>query len=169
MADKTLTAIASFGDQASGSALIVAEIDSQVHQDADGNVKSVFLPGDEVFFLLHYDASVAIVRVLATDGGDVQRIGQVTRSNTLESTFQHPADLVDLPHRPNGQPDVKWFGRSGSLLLSGRSLRTDAAPCLGEISYNFTAMQYRHRLVNGIVLQPGEAFPVDVVVEYRVD
>ena len=53
---ENITQILSFGEESSGSgALIVAEIDVDKHLDAEGNAKRSFLPGDEVFLLVHQD------------------------------------------------------------------------------------------------------------------
>jgi hypothetical protein len=169
MSDKTVTGIARFGESSAASGSIVAEIDGAMHLDADGREKSSFLPGEAVFFLLHHDANVKIVRVRSTDDGDVQLIGKVTRSKSQEITFEHPAHLVDLSYRPGGQPTAKWYGRGSNLYLSGKSLQADLAPCLGDISYPIVATQYLHRPTSAIVLQPGEEFPVDIIIEYRVE
>jgi hypothetical protein len=169
MSDRTVTGIARFGESSAALGAISAEIDGAMHLDDDGNERTAFLPGEAVFFILHHDANVKIVRLRATDGGDVQLIGPVVRSRMEQITFEHPAHLVDLPHKPNGQPTAKWYGRSSNLYLSGQTLQADLAPCLGDISYKISATQFLHRPISGITLQPGEEFPVDIVIEYRVE
>lgn len=169
--DKTVTGIASFGADVSDAAtagLIVAEIDDTMHLDADGQPQTVFLPGESIYFLLHYGATIQLVRVRDTDGGDIQRIGAVTRTRTQQITFEHPAHLVPLPHQPSGQPRAdKWYGRSSNLHLDGLELSADLAPCLGDISYEIAAVQYCHKPLAGLTLAPGEEFPVDIVIEYQ--
>ncbi len=165
---ETITRVLSFGEAAAGSgALIVAEIDEDKHLDDDGNVESSFLPETEVFVLIHHDPEIKIVRVRDTGEGDLQRIGTVTRSRTEEMTFTHTEDKQDLPHNPNGVPSASWYGRSSSLVLDGRQLRAVSCPCLGEVTYSFTAVQYRYRLPGSVDLAVGEQFPVDLVVEYE--
>lgn len=170
MSDKTVTGIGRFGESsAAASGSIVPEIDGVMHLDADGREKSSFLPGEAVFFLLPHDANVRIIRVRATDDGDVQLVGPVTRTRAQQITFEHPAHLVELSYRPSGQPTAKWYGRGSNLYLSGKTLQADMAPCLGDISYPIVATQYLHRPMSAIVLLPGEEFPVDIIIEYRVE
>jgi hypothetical protein len=170
MSEQNVTGIASFGGKSVATgAMIVAEIDGAMHLDGEGQERSAFLPGEPVYFLLHHDPEVKIVRIRTTDDGEVQRIGQVTRTRTQELSFDHPAHLIELAYRPSGQPTAKWYGRHSNLFLSGLSLQADLAPCLGEISYPIKATQYLHRPGSGLVLQPGEAFPVDLKIEYKLD
>jgi len=163
-----VTRVLNFGEEIAGSgALIVAEIDVDKHQDDDGNAKSSFLPGEEVFVLIHHDPDIRIVRVQDTGKGDLLRIGRVTRSRTEEMTFTHPADKQELPHIPFGGVSASWYGRSSMLVLVGRQLQASSCPCLGDISYNFSAVQYKYRLPAGVSLAVGEQYPVDLVVEYE--
>lgn len=169
MSDNTVTAIARFGQKSvEGNSLIVAEIDGYMHLDGDGQERHVFLPGEEVFFLLHLDPDVKIIRIKATDDGDVGQVGMVTRTRTQQLSFDNPNHAITLPYRPSGPLDAKWYGRSSSLLLSGLSVKASSAPCLGDVSFPITAMQYVHRPLNGVVLVPGETFPVDLKIEYTV-
>ena len=169
MADKTVTAIASFGGSSGVSGSIIAEIDGEMHLDKDGNERSSFLPGESVYFYLHYDSNVRIIRVRSTDGGDVQRIGSIIRQKTQQITFEHPAHLVDLQYQPKNKPTaIKWYGRASNLFLTGRTLQADLAPCLGDITYQIAAVQYLHRPPLGLTLDAGETFPNDIVIEYEV-
>jgi hypothetical protein len=161
-----ITRVLSFGEDVSGtSGLIKAEIDVDMHLDGDGKAKSSFLPNEEVFVLVHHDPDIKIVRVRDTADGDLQLIGSVTRSRTQEPSFTNPDDKHELPHIPKGMPTAKWYGRNSELSLSGRSLQAVWAPCLGDITYNFVAMQYKYRLPVAITVVIGDPFPVDLVVE----
>ncbi|MFT5728754.1 MAG: hypothetical protein ACI8PB_002910 [Desulforhopalus sp.] len=165
-----ITSVVSFGESvSSSSALIVAEIDFDKHKDDDGNAQTTFLPGEAVYFLVHHDPTIKIVRVQSTDGGDVQRIGVVTRIKTVELSFDHPAHLLTLGYNPAGAASAKWYGRQSNLYLDGRDLQADLAPCLGDVSFPFVAVQYLHRPIDGLSLAAGESFPTDIKVEYTVD
>lgn len=165
---ETVTRVLSFGEDTAGSGtLIVAEIDVDMHLDDEGNAKSSFLPGEEVFALIHHDPEIKIIRVSDTAGGDLQRIGLVTRVRTQQMTFTHAEDKEELPHIPNTVPTASWYGRSSGLALDGRQLQAAGAPCLGEITYSFAAEQYKYRLPVGIEVAVGEQFPVDLVIEYE--
>lgn len=164
----TITTIVTFGGAAAASSgLIVAEIDGAMHLDAEGNERSSFLPGEEVSFLLHYDpAKVRIVRLRATDDGDIQQIGQVTRTRKEQLTWQHPAHLIDLRYLPSGGLSAAWYGRSSNLYRTGRSVQADLAPCLGDISYPVAFTQYSHRPAVAEIAD-GEEYPTDIIVEYE--
>lgn len=168
MSDSTVTNIISFGGAvAAASGLIVAEIDGAMHLDGDGNERSSFLPGEPVYFLLHYDASkVRIIRLRSTDDGDVRRIGQVTRERLEQITWQHPAHLIDLRYLPAGSLSAKWYGRGSNLYRNVRQVQADLAPCLGDISYPVQFVQYLH--VPAVAEIPdGEEFPADIIIEYQ--
>lgn len=169
MSDKP-SAIITFGGGTGGnvSAMIRVEIDEAMHLDEEGRAISTFLPGEPVYLLVHHDSHARVVRVRDdTADGDLQLIGQVTRIKTEEITFTHAADEHDLQYQPSGQPSARWYGRQGSLSLSGRTLKASGVPCLGEISYPISATQYLYRPSSLISCLPGEQFPVDVVVEWE--
>lgn len=170
MTDQTITAIGSFGASASGSsvsALLRIEIDAEMHTDADGNEIRTFLPGDEVYLLVHHDSRARIINLRDTAGGDLQRIGQVSRGKNEQITFQHPAHENELQYQPAGTPSADWYGRSSGLRLNGRTLTAANAPCLGDISYAISAVQYLYRPSSLVTCGIGEEFPVDVIVEWR--
>ena len=169
MAENVVTKVVRIGEESgSSSALFVVELDEAMHLGADGNVVRSFLPGEQVFVLLHHDPVVRVVRVADTANGDLQRLGTVSRSRTVQVVFPAADDAQDLPHNPDGLPSVVWYGRSSQLQLAGRALRAPGAPCLGDVTYVFTASQYRYRLPAGVTLAKGERFPVSLVIEVEV-
>ena len=168
MSQSTVTTVISFGGSSdSGSGAISAEIDGAMHLDAEGNERSQFLPGEEVYFLLHYDpAKVRVIRLRATDNGDVQRIGQVSREREEQITFLHPADLHSLGYQPEGGLLTKWYGRSSNIYLQGGQYHADLAPCLGDIKYSVRFEQYLHKPAT-VQIPDGEEFPTDIIIEYE--
>jgi len=168
MSQSTVTNIIKFGEVvAASSGLIIPEIDGFMHLDATGEERSSFLPGEQVYFLLHYDpAKVKIISLQATDGGDVRRIGKVTRERTEQLTFQHPAHLLDMRYTPTTDPEATWYGRGSNLYRSGRRLQADLAPCLGDLVYDVEFIQYLHKpAVDDIA--DGEEYPTDIIIEYQ--
>ena len=168
MSDSTITSIIAFGGAVSAaSGLIVAEIDGAMHLDAEGKERSSFLPGEPVYFLLHYDETkIKIIRLRPTDDGDVQYIGRVTRTRVEQLTWQHPAHLIDLLYLPSDQLSEKWYGRGSNLYRTGQQVQADMAPCLGDISYPVKFSQYLHRPAV-VEIADGEEYPVDIIVEYQ--
>ena len=164
----TKTVIGSFGEVVSADGSIVLEIDTTMHLDSDGSVQSSFAPQEGVYFLLHYDSSkVKINKVINTDSGDVQRLGRVSRSRAEEVTFTHAAMQKTLLHTPNSVPTARWYGRSSGLVLEGKNVSAPGAPCLGELLYVFSAMQYLHRPPRDLELDSADEWLTDIVVEYE--
>lgn len=167
--DHDLTLIASFGEAVADSGSVVMEIDEVKHKDADGNMPSEFPPLTEVFFLVHHDpAETKIVSVKATDGGDIQRIGEVTRTKTQRLTFASD-EAVQLSHLPSGTVTVtKLYGKTGTTFKrEGRALTPSAWPCLAEVSYPVRMIQYKHRIVSGYVLDGDDKFYAAAVCEHE--
>ncbi|SDP69872.1 hypothetical protein [Desulforhopalus singaporensis] len=163
------TIIVPFGDGVAGdSGFIRAEIDASKHADSNGNLPSEFAPGTEVFFWLHYNAAeIKINCVAATDGGDIQRIGEVTRIKEQQITFAD-TEPVELSYWPKSDPTVtKWYGRTSALTLNGKQLAATSAPCLADISYPIRAAQYKHRLVSGVSLSAGDKFYTAAIIDYE--
>ena len=165
-----LTGIGSFGDEITSSGgLIRAEIDAEMHADADGNLPGEFAPDTEVFFLVHTGPRVTIVGVQSYDDGDIQRIATVTRTATAHIEFEDPAKPVELPYLPASPLTVlKWYGRTSVLTLDGRMLTAAGAPCRADISYQYTAVQYSQRLATGWTLNDDGKFFAAARIEYTV-
>lgn len=163
-----LTTIASFGEEVSSSASIQAEIDPDKMADSDGNLPSEFLPGTEVFFLVHYDSSKVVIKnILSTDGGDIQRVASVTRTKEQRLTFES-SEPVSLSYIPSGSITVKkWYGRTSGLTREGQQVTADSPPCLADISYPIAAIQYKHRIVSGYTLNDEDKFYTAAVIEYE--
>lgn len=166
---KTDTLILSFGVAVqTASGLMLVEIDPLVHKDADGNQMARFPQNVEVFFILHHDPRISIVRVNDTADGNVTRIAEVTRGGSQENvTFTHGAAEKSLSHIPIRLPSVSWYGRGSGLVLKNKNIVVaTGAPCLGDLTYQYRATQYRYRPPE-MSLALGEEFPVDMVIEYQ--
>lgn len=163
----TKTVIGSFGQAAAAGGSIVLEIDAAMHLDSEGNERSDFLPGEGVYFLIHHRSSITIKKVRATDGGDVQKIGKVTRDAEQEVSFTHPAMTGQLGHLPRGSVTASWYGRTSPLKREGQDISASGAPCLGKLSYRYEAVQYLHRPPAGVSLDADGQWLSDIVVEYE--
>ncbi|MFA6135476.1 MAG: hypothetical protein WC869_15800 [Phycisphaerae bacterium] len=165
------TIVVKFGESVSAADqdLFVLELDAELNVDTAGKAKSEFVPGDEIFFLMHYDAARLRVQAIKTTAGQVVLQGQVSRSKTDEQLFvaaasgQGVSEPVVLPHLPSAAPTVQWFGRESALTRTGRSLTAAVTPCLGKITYNYNATSAKLS-PPPLNLAPGEEFPVAVVI-----
>ena len=169
MTETPVTVIASYGlgGSSSSSALFMAELDETMNLDEEGKAKSQFAPGEPAWFLLHHAANVRVIRLRDTAEGDIQLIGPVSRTREQQITFQPPGHEVELSYQPSGTPSAVWYGRSSGLVLSGRKLKADAAPCLGDISYPIAATQFLYRPPPGMTIEADEDYPIDVVIEWE--
>lgn len=163
-----VTGIASFGVQvATAAGLIIVEVDDRSHPDGSGGVKSVFEPGEAVYFLVHHGPDIEIVSVKCADYGDVQRIGEVVRTREEEIFFADLGTTKELGYYPSSSPSVSWYGRGARVLRAGREVRPSAqAPCLGVVSYPIRATQYLHR-PQSLSLAVGESWITGISVAYR--
>lgn len=158
------TIIVKFGASvAADQVLFVVELDNTLNIDSAGEVKTQFFPGDEIFFLMHYDPAKLTVQAIKTTAGQVVLHGQVIRSNTLEELFTAPDEPILLPHMPSGEISVQWFGRTSSLVRSGRSVTAADTPCLGNITYPYTATLAK-LIPPPLSLAADEEFPIAVVI-----
>lgn len=164
---EVLTRILPFGSAAESSSLFMVSVDPAAHADEKGNVPSSFLPGTAVSLIVHHDSDLQIKRLLDSGGGDLQRIGKVTRSNTVEVQFMAADESVSLPHTPLGTVVASWFGRESGLSGVGRELQAAVGPCIGKVSYQYEAVQYTYRPTGGLELVGDEQFPVLIVAEYE--
>ena len=56
------TIVVEFGDGADSSGFVAMELDETLNLDSDGNVKTSFAPGNEVWFWLQHDETLRVGR-----------------------------------------------------------------------------------------------------------
>lgn len=161
------TLVVRFGEAGrSASGNVVAEWDDTLNLDASGQVKSRYIPGDEVYLLVHAPG-VQILRLAATDGS-VSGSGEEVLDRAEELGFGSIDDLHELRYLPAEAPVVTWCGRQGlGLQRTGRSVGVDDGfPCLAKVSY---PVQFeRYRLQTPVrTLAANEEYPLLVYIYYR--
>lgn len=129
---------------------------------ADG-VKSQFNPGDEAYFLAHFDADKLRIADIQATAGTVINQGHVTRSVTDELLFTARGEALTLSHIPAGYLESTWFGRSANLDRNGMQVTADVAPCLGNVTYDFSAMSFKY-VPPPMTLSDKESYPVAIVI-----
>lgn len=160
------TIVVSFGEAVSSDALFVVELDDTLNMDGEGNVKTSFFPGDNVYFLMHYDANLAI-KSIETTSGMVDRQGSVVRQNLMEIFFQSTDDEHDLPHNPSSHPTGTFDGRQSVLTRKGRKVKAVSTPCIGDISYSYVADLAMY-IPPAITLEEDEQYMVGIVINVDV-
>jgi hypothetical protein len=156
------TIVVSFGDSVDSDALFVVELDDTMNLDDEGNIKTSFFPGDYVYFLMHYDPNL-VVTSIQTTSGQVELQGRVSRENTMEIFFQDSTDEHDLTHNPSSHPTGVFDGRQSSIIRSGRKVKAASTPCIGDITYSYSADLARF-IPPTITLEEGEQYRVGIVI-----
>ena len=138
------TLVVAYGDDvAEADQTAVVELDGTLNLDSDGETKTQFAPGDEVYFLVHHDADLVIDKVVPTDG-TVVAMGAVSRSREADLLFVDE-DAVSLSYLPAGSLSVDWQGREGSgLSRDEQSVTiTDGWPALAHVAYGVDFYLYK--------------------------
>lgn len=161
-----VTAVVGFGS-ASESGFVLVELDAASHTDSDGNVASSFLPGEDVFILVHHGEDVSEIRSVDTANGTIEILGTVSRENTVDLEFAPDVETVELPHIPTGLVSFTGFGVVGNLEATGsRQLVSAVQPAIYSVTYRYEATLYRYRLPSIFPwLNEDAELPVDFYVE----
>jgi hypothetical protein len=156
------TIVVKFGDSVASGALCLVELDEKMNVDGEGKAKSQFYPGDPVYFLVHHDPTLQITAIGCTSGQVVAQ-GTVSRDHKEDVFFLAPDEAHETPHNVAGGVTGKWYGRASALTMTGRSLLAPGAPCIGSISYSFTARLFQF-LPPAMTLAVDETWPVGIVI-----
>jgi len=157
------TLVAQFGSSADSSAFVAKDLDETLNLDGEGNVKTSWVDGDEVWFWVQHDASLVIDRVEPTSGMVVD-CGQARRSRTQELTFK-TADTVELSHIPAKNPTYTWYGNKGAgLTRNGRAVSVSGnLPCTCDAEIPIDVHLYRF-IPPKLDLGSGETYRVVIVI-----
>lgn len=167
------TTLVEFGDVDPASVLVVLELDNILNVDSEGNNKTSFAPGDDIFFRLQVSSGVVIEDIIPTDG-TVQNLGAVSRSSEETTVFlSREADnptKKTLSYIPNGSISITYIGRSGSVSRAQKTNLSveytgdiNSVPFLAEFTYNYNIGSYVLRTPN-IELTENESYPIVIVV-----
>lgn len=167
MSDVRATIVVRYGDGVDKGAFSLALLDEKMNIDAAGNVKTSFLPGDLVYFLVQLDPSLRIDKVLATDGQVVYE-GECLRDRVDRTLFDGVSGARETSAIPAGPVTPKWYGRVGrNLKVEGRQMSvltiTGCYPALADMSYQARFKGYRLE-PPAISLAEGETYPVTIVI-----
>lgn len=162
------TIVVKFGESVSSADqnLFVVELDDELNTETvDGKqqVKNQFYPGDEIYFLMHYDHAKLVVKAIKTTDGQVVVMGQVCRSKTNEMLFEAPDEPLELQHTPSSGLSAEWYGRTSVLTRSGRSVTAASTPCIGDLTYTYMATSCK-LVPPALTLAVDEEYPIAIVI-----
>lgn len=157
------TIVVEFGQGADSSAFVAVELDDTLNVDGEGEAKSQFGPGDEVWFWLQHDVSLRVGRIACTSGMVVD-CGLARRQREQELTWTGE-EAVELSHIPAAAPVLTWHGNVGTgLSRDGRSMRiTGNLPCTADAVIPIDVHLYRF-VPPALSLAAGRTYRVVVVI-----
>ncbi len=162
-----------FGDVDASDSLVVLEFDDVLNVDSEGDPKTSFAPGDDIYFRLQTSLGVVIEDIVPTDG-TVQPLGAIAREAVEISTFLSREELtptkIALKYIPFGSIVIEYIGRNGVVTRSQTASSVieyegDIAftPFLAEFTYTYLPSIYVLRTPN-VTLEEGETYPIVIVV-----
>lgn len=169
MSTVVATLVVPYGSSAvAANGSLIAEWDDSTNLDADGNVKSQWLPGDYRDLLIHHDDTVEVVAVRATAGTFGNPSAEtLSRSELLGFPFVGEAQA--LQYLPAGALAYAWkgnVGREASNVGREVSVKSVTVPCLALITYPVKFTRYRLQTPS-MELDADETFPIRVYVYYQ--
>lgn len=160
--------VVSFGESVtSDSGSITVEWDDSLNVDGDGEVKTSFVPGDELYLLVHHGSDVELVGVKTTSGS-ISGGDRVNLVREDEFGWGSIDDEETLSYTPTGSLRYTWYGRVGTgAALVDKVLTMDGSfPCLARVSYPAIFLRYKLQTTK-VTLEEEETWPLRVYVYYK--
>ncbi len=160
MSDKATTVL-EYGDAASRDAFVVAGLDAVLNADAEGNARSSFAPGEEIYLFVHHDGTVRVNKIIPSLPGTITPLGGAVRKATEQHVFKgYPDNANDLGYIAAGLPSAVWYGRSSVLGVSGSKVKANPGYCIGDLTYNYLVELYRYTPGSAPQVAEDETFPL---------
>ena len=163
------TLVVPFGSSAvAANGSLIAEWDDSKNLDADGNVKTTWLPGEYRDLLVHHDNSVIVHAVKATGG----TFGSPSDENLSRSElvgFPFAGKPQALQYLPSDKLVYDWkgnVGRDTSNVGKEVTIGSGDFPCLAMITYPVDFVRYRLQ-TKKMELAADETFPLRIYVYYE--
>lgn len=161
-----LTKVVVFGSDVAGEdSGVQLFLDEVANVNADGSAKTEFYPGDVVAMLLIVPPEFLLLSVQSTDGM-VAATGSVSRTREDRVLFAEKSELLSLSQLPASAVSPKFYGKSATITVDKQSVTASAAPCIADLSYNYTARQYKLTAPGSLNIgtEEGDDWPIGVVV-----
>lgn len=144
MSNVGATIVVQFGEGADSAAFVVVELDETLNLDTEGEAKSQFTPGDEVWWWLQHDPTLRIGLIECTSGM-VVKCGPARRQREQELTWTGVDAQVELSHIPASAPALTWYGTIGAQFqVAGRQATvTGNTPCTCDAVIPIEVQLYR--------------------------
>lgn len=146
MAEVKATVVIDFGAGIDTSSLLRVELDNYLNVDENGDEKTSFAAGDEVFVAVHkLDSRASVVKIEATSGWIYLVQTGAVRTRSDNGLLFYEGNSVELGYVPDSNPSFSWFGPPpSSINVNGRSVTVTDMPKIGNATYNILADIYRY-------------------------
>ena len=111
------TSVLNFSSSSSSSDIGLVEIDPILNIDPEGNTKSSFNEGEEIYLAVHYDPDKYSVSSFLTTTGSLIYVGRQKTTRKMESLFFQENTSTILYNRQYKRYYLVWTRRSNFLFL----------------------------------------------------
>lgn len=146
------TVVVDFGGGEDSSSLIRVELDPDLNVDAEGEFKSVFNEGDEIYIAIHKLVPSVTINEILTTTGDIHLV-EIDRISLRKEKgiFVYEGAKVELNYVPYSRPNFMWFGPGpNTVSVTGRSVEVSDYPHIGDVSYLIKTDIYRYTPVSSL-------------------
>ncbi len=157
-----------FGEGADSSALVKYEFDKKLNIDAAGEEVTQFSPGDNIFFLIHFDSSkLRIGNVRATHYGQIVKQNIVPRIRSQMLFFSAATDTVELDYIPSAEPEATWYGNVASQLkmIAQRQMGISGGELPAKCQVEYPVLFQGYKFISPeLELAEGDSWPIDIEI-----
>lgn len=150
------TLVVQFGeDVPEDQAFAKVELDDTRNLDSEGNPKTQFAPGEEPYFLLHFDTTALYIDRIDCTGGQVVAEGSEPQSREQQLLFIKTGEddgELQLSYIPAGPIALDWqqaqagqhFREGVDFTATDRRVEvTGNVPCMADATYPVSFFLYR--------------------------
>ena len=140
----------------------VLELDPIRNITSDGDTKTTFQAGEQVFLSLHYDREKYKLSSFYCSTGELQAVGMDRSLRTLENQF-FSEPTIQSQYIVESLQDVTWYGVAGTLACSGTILTVSYTPAMVDVSFFINHDVLRYIPDSYVDLTLFDSFPVGIV------
>lgn len=142
--------------------------------EADSEVKTTFVDGDEYYFLVHNTGTTGTIKKVTASAGDITSYGEVEQDRSDVLDFIEPESTDNKPsvsYRKNGAVEVDyWVGNEGVGVYVNDDLSANITggdvPCKCKVTYPVLFNSFKLTPPSPIVFPEGsDSFEIIILVE----
>ena len=156
------TSVLNFTVSSGSSDIGLVEIDPILNVDSEGNAKSSFSEGEEIYIAVHFDPDKYVLSNFFTTTGSLLYVGKQRTYRKIESLFFQESTST-ISYIIDGIKEITWYGPTESVSYSYNVLTSSLTPVLIDISiYTFVEI-FKYIPSDFVDLTKFDSFPVGIV------